>query len=103
MHLVAFVTCDITDHVYSEINAFTPSALAAVLLSSAKDDHHDYSTIYAALRRHLSTSNADRNYYMGHGFDNVLDDGSTSTRHVRESSLFLFIKCNLIAHNILCL
>ncbi|KAF8545330.1 hypothetical protein BDD12DRAFT_2490 [Trichophaea hybrida] len=85
----------VAGNVYREINAFTPSALGTNLLSNAKDDHHDYFTIYAVLRRHLSTSNADRNYYYGHGFDDELG----SPRHVRESSLFLLIKCNQIVHN----
>ena len=45
--------------VASGINAFTPSALSTVLLSDANNDHD---SIYAALRRHVSTTYADRHY-----------------------------------------
>ncbi|RYO98315.1 hypothetical protein DL766_006634 [Monosporascus sp. MC13-8B] len=54
--------------------AFTPSLLAAVLLSVAKDKQHDYATIYAALRRHLSTHSSDRLHYDKHVFKKDSDD-----------------------------
>ena len=50
------------------INAFTPSAISSVLLCAATDIDHDYASIYAALRRHLSTSHTDRHYSEGHTF-----------------------------------
>ncbi|KAG8527692.1 uncharacterized protein KY384_007846 [Bacidia gigantensis] len=53
----------------SIINAFTPSALSTVLLCASKDRDHDFTTVYAALRRHLSTNHVDRHYNEGHGFE----------------------------------
>lgn len=62
------------------INAFSPSALSTVILCAANTKDHDYATIYAALRRHISTSHTDRHYYENHGWRS----GSTS-RNVRDS------------------
>lgn len=48
----------------SVVKAVTPSALSTVLLCAAKDISHDYATIYATLRRYLSTSYSDRHYIV---------------------------------------
>ena len=52
----------------SQVDAFTPSALSAVLLSAPRDESYDYATLYAALRRHLSASHTERHYYEDHGY-----------------------------------
>ena len=69
----------------SIIRAFTPSALAAVLLCAEKDDHHDYASIYSAMRRHLSVDNADRLCYDDHGFTKDWNDNSSPNIGVRTS------------------
>jgi len=66
----------------SHVHAFTPSALATILLSAPKDKHHDYATMYAALRRHLSTKIADRYYSEFHGFTQG-DGPNVEVWHVR--------------------
>ncbi|KAL8806737.1 MAG: hypothetical protein Q9182_001135 [Xanthomendoza sp. 2 TL-2023] len=59
----------------SVVDAFTPSALSTILLCTAKDNDYDYATIYAALRRHLSTYHADRHYYGNHGWADEVRQG----------------------------
>ena len=65
------------------INAVTPSALSTVLICAAKDKDHDYATIYATLRRYLSTSYTDRHYNESHTYF----DGY-ARRHVCKPSSF---------------
>ena len=65
--ILASISLEISD-VKSAINAFTPSALSTVLLCAAKHKDCDYASIYAALRRHLSTSHGDRHYFENHGW-----------------------------------
>ncbi|KAL8835778.1 MAG: hypothetical protein Q9170_003172 [Blastenia crenularia] len=59
-------TVEISYHRIIEVEAFTPSALSTILLCAAKSQDLDYSTIYAALRRHLSTDHTDRHYNESH-------------------------------------
>ena len=77
----------------SEVNAFTPSALSTILLCAAKDESHDYATIYAALRRHLSTSQTERHYNEGHSYDVKSIDNKTSYRSVCEPFSFHLTAC----------
>ncbi|KAL2168474.1 hypothetical protein VTG60DRAFT_7210 [Thermothelomyces hinnuleus] len=49
------------------VKAFTPSALAAVLLSDTRDLSRDGDVIYTGLRRHLSRRIGDRFFYANHG------------------------------------
>lgn len=62
------------------INAFTPSALSAVLLCAPQNDGHDHAPIYAALRRHLSNSHTDRHYNEGHSYRCRVNDEKTEHR-----------------------
>lgn len=52
----------------SVVNAFTPSAMATVLLCSAENRDTVQDPMYAALRRHLSTSHNDRHYNGVHSW-----------------------------------
>ncbi len=72
------------------INAVTPSALSTVLICAAKDKYHDYATIYAALRRYLSTSYTDRHYNESHTY---VDEGAK--RHVCKPFPFHFIVASM--------
>ena len=66
----------------SVANAFTPSALSTILLCAPKDKSKDYVTIYAALRRHLSTSHTERHYDEGHAYEVESTDNQVTLRHV---------------------
>lgn len=79
----------------SEVNAFTPSALSTILLCAAKDTSHDYATIYAALRRHLSTSPTDRHYNEGHGWSLKSTENQVGARHVCGPFSLHLTACNL--------
>lgn len=68
--------------VTSMVNAFTPSALSTILLCAAKDKSKGYATIYAALRRHLSTSHTERHYNEGHTYQLEPIDNQITYRHV---------------------
>ena len=52
----------------SVVDTFTPSALGTILLCAEHSKGCDYATIYAALRRHLSTRSIDRHFCEVHGF-----------------------------------
>ena len=77
------------------MNAFTPSALSTILLCAAKDESHDYATIYAALRRHLSTSQTERHYNEGHSYDVKSADNKISLRNVCEPFPFHLTACDM--------
>ena len=79
----------------SEVNAFTPSALSTILLCAAKDESHDYATIYAALRRHLSTSQTERHYNEGHSYELESTDNKISYRSVCEPFSFHLTACDM--------
>lgn len=79
----------------SEVNAFTPSALSTILLCAAKDESNDYATIYAALRRHLSTSQTERHYNEGHTYLLESTDNKTSYRHVCKPFSFRLTACDM--------
>lgn len=68
--------------VTSVVNAFTPSALSTILLCAAKDKSNGYATIYAALRRHLSTSHTERHYNEGHKYQLEPTENQITYRHV---------------------
>ena len=72
----------------SEAKAFTPSTLSTILLCAAKDKSHDYATIYAALRRHLSTSPTDRHYNESHTWELESIENRVTFRDVREPFYF---------------
>ncbi|KAL8650470.1 MAG: hypothetical protein Q9226_005130 [Calogaya cf. arnoldii] len=63
------------------VNAFSPSALSTVLLCAAYTKDCDYATIYAALRRHLSTTSIDRFY---------CEDRILNTRHMAAFTISYF-------------
>ena len=79
----------------SEVNAFTPSALSTILLCAAKDESHDYATVYAALRRHLSTSHTERHYNEGHSYQLESTDDKINYRHVCEPFSFHLSACDM--------
>ena len=79
----------------SEVNAFTPSALSTILLCAAKDESYDYATIYAALRRHLSTSQTERHYNEGHTYQLESIDNKINYRHVCEPFSFHLTACDM--------
>ena len=79
----------------SEVNAFTPSALSTILLCAAKDESYDYATIYAALRRHLSTSQTERHYNEGHSYQLKSTDNKTNYRNVCEPFSFHLTACHM--------
>ncbi|CAD6566817.1 MAG: hypothetical protein ASARMPREDX12_008836 [Alectoria sarmentosa] len=66
----------------SEVNAFIPSALSTILLCAAKDKSKDHATIYAALRRHLSTSHTERHYNEGHAYQLEPTDNQITYRNI---------------------
>ena len=78
----------------SEVNAFTPSALSTILLCAAKDESHDYATVYAALRRHLSISHTERHYNEGHAYELESTDNKFNLRHVCEPFPFHLTACD---------
>lgn len=79
----------------SEVKAFTPSALSTILLCAAKDRSHDYATIYAALRRHLSISPTDRHYNESHTWELESIENRVTFRDVREPFSFPLTACNM--------
>ena len=79
----------------SEVNAFTPSALSTILLCGAKDESYDYATIYAALRRHLSTSQTERHYHKVHTYRLESTDNKINYRNVCESFPFHLTACDM--------
>ena len=79
----------------SEVNAFTPSALSTILLCAAKDESHDYATVYAALRRHLSTRHTERHYNEGHSYRLESTDNTINERHVCEPFSFHLTACDM--------
>lgn len=81
------------------VDAFTPSALSTILLCAGKDKDHDYATIYAALRRHLSTSHADRLYNESETWSLSPSQNGPPHRRVRQSFFFFFL-CNLWLNSI---
>ena len=81
--------------IISEVNAFTPSALSTILLCAAKDESNDYATIYAALRRHLSTSHTERHYDEGHAYQLESTDNRKTYRNVCELSSFHLSTCEM--------
>ena len=79
----------------SGVNAFTPSALSTILLCAAKDESHDYATVYAALRRHLSTSHTERHYDEGHTYQLESTDNKINERHVCIPFSFHLSACDM--------
>ena len=79
----------------SEVNAYTPSALSTILLCAAKDESHDYATVYAALRRHLSTSHTERHYNEGHAYKLESTDNKINHRQVCEPLSFHLSACDM--------
>ena len=81
--------------IMSEVNAFTPSALSTILLCAAKDESNDYATIYAALRRHLSTSHTERHYNEDHAYQLKSTNQEVNYRHVCEPFSFHLTACEM--------
>ncbi|KAK0514793.1 hypothetical protein JMJ35_002172 [Cladonia borealis] len=59
------------------------------------DESHDYATIYAALRRHLSTSQTERHYNEGHSYELESTDNKISYRNVCEAFSFHLTACDI--------
>ncbi len=92
---VSEASADFLIRTMSGVNAFTPSALSTILLCAAKDESYDFATIYAALRRHLSTSHTERHYNEGHAYQVESTDNKTNYRHVCEPFSFHLTACDM--------
>lgn len=53
---------------FSVVRDFTRSALSTILLSAGHSNLYDYATLFAALRRHLSTKSTDRLFCEESGY-----------------------------------